>query len=77
LINGKNVNGFIRRIVIEQDFVMILHTQKQVDVVKYLEAKHRILRLDDTGNLVNIPKKDRVSENFELLSTSKRFKRLR
>ena len=29
LINGKNVNGFVRRIVIEQDFAMILHTQKQ------------------------------------------------
>jgi hypothetical protein len=40
LIYGKNVNGFIRRIVIEQDL-------------------HRILRLEATGNLVKIPKKDR------------------
>ena len=59
LINVKNLNGFFRRIVIEQDFAMILHTQKQVDVLKYLQPKHRILRLDATGNLVKIPKKDR------------------
>jgi hypothetical protein len=53
---GKNVNGFIRKISLEQDFGMILHSQQQVDVIKCVASKHRILRVDATGNLVNVPK---------------------
>ena len=49
----------MRRIVVEQDFVMMLHTQQQVDVLKSIHPNQRILRLDATGNLVKIPKKDR------------------
>ena len=35
---------------------MILHSEQQVDVVKCIAPKYRILRIDATGNLVNVPK---------------------
>jgi hypothetical protein len=53
---GKNENGFIRKISLEQDFGMILHSQQQLDVIKCVDSKYRILRVDATGNLVNVPK---------------------
>ena len=65
----------MRRIVVEQDFVMMLHTQQQVDVLKSIHPNQRILRLDATGNLVKIPKKDR--EYHRILSYFMQLKDLR
>ena len=52
---GKHFSGFVRRTVVEQDFAMMLHSEKQVDILKCLPVKYRIIRIDATGNLVNVP----------------------
>ncbi len=55
-LRGHNINGFVRKIVVEQDFAMFLHCQEQVDSVKSVPKQFRVLHTDATGNLVNIPK---------------------
>ena len=65
----------MRRVVLEQDFAMILHTQKQIDAVKTIPHRFRILRMDATGNLVRIPKNKR--EYPRLLSHFMQLKDLR
>ncbi len=56
---GRTISGFVRRTVLEQDFVMILHSQQQLDCVKLLPTQYRILRMDSTVNLMHVSSKKR------------------
>lgn len=58
LTTGNQIfNGYVESIRDTPFYEMVLLSQKQLDCIKSVPEKNRILYLDATGGLVKIPKK--------------------
>jgi hypothetical protein len=55
-LEGKKLNGFVHDLIVADQFSMTLLLEKQLVALHKLPYKRRIIHLDATGKLVNIPK---------------------
>ena len=69
-IEAEKLLGYIQQVTIYRDFSMFLYTEMQLQCLKCLPYKRRILHIDNMDSLVSIPKRFRNQStilNFFLL----------